>query len=738
MAYALKYTGTLIDHFGRTLRVDISENNYSGSSSNLTLAGVNKNINGSDDNLFVSRMGSEISVGLLSGSDFQFIDLYTGDSRKYRLEVFIDNVLDWTGWVIPENFSEPYDGTPYVTSISARDGLGELSSTPYDYFGVQKSLVVLLACLNKLNLLNLNVSVNIYEQNQNTAGDTSLNQTYVDTERYRGMNCGEVVQDLLNLWGARIYQKDAEWWFVNVVEYESRLITTKYGAIGNYISQSDVNTELFIGLPKDDKFADTDQTLNLLPAWRSYDINVDLGKKDSFIGNWDFTQWKIIGYEQRGDNPNSPIYAPEKWVIFSDIQTKRLISGEQSALIIGSIDSVPNGAIFQGGPFVKTGNKNLSFVLDYGLYSADPNFLGQIWIKISILETDPITESYLTSEGQWSETESYINLQNIRHKSIFTRDYTYDKYEITSEGIPIDGQLQIVICRPDAGLLLIDNFKGILRDDNLNEYPDDFEYTKIVNYNNRSRAEDLSLLTADLQDVGNETSTPSSDLANERLVYRGGLFLDTEARIPTEKWESNEISGKLQDVVFNQKKNKVNLPQWAITGTVLSKTIKTDSVLIDYEVNNNRYLVCNGNYDMEACKFNGTFIQIGNADSAGWILGEPSGIWNDGNNWDDNGQWVDSAQAQETINLSGTGSKNITAYVEQGDTITILPNENGTRNDDDIRDGGLIDPISTVPYVITNTTVSYIVDAGQTSSYVAYFDAIVSGVNTRFTVNVTI
>jgi hypothetical protein len=98
----------------------------------------------------------------------------------------------------------------------------------------------------------------------------------------------------------------------------------------------------------------------------------------------------------------------------------------------------------------------------------------------------------------------------------------------------------------------------------------------------------------------------------------------------------------LHDVVISERATKVNLPQWAITGTILSKDIKPDSTIIDYEVNNNKYLVCNGNYDMENCLFNGTYIGIGNADDAPWILGDPSATWNDGNDWDDNGQWIDA------------------------------------------------------------------------------------------------
>jgi hypothetical protein len=733
MAYGVKYTGTLIDHFGRTVKVDISENNYSGAEIPVILAGLTKNINGDDQDLFVSKLGSQISVGILTQSDFQYIDLFTGDSRKYKLQVYIDAVLDWVGWVIPENFTEPYNGTPYATTITARDGLGELSSHPFELTGVKTDREVLIEVIRKIGTPTIYFGINIFEENQVTT-DSPMIQTFTDCKRYEGLNCDEVLQDQLNRWGARIYQSEGLWWFVNIVEFESTIFMTKYNLLSPK-EEITKNTELFIGLPNNDKFANSDQTLNVLPAWKEQTIIRDFIFKGSALLNYEFDDWSQNGLD----------YLPDNWSQSGTGVIDRYSSnGKVSARFLGySTINQPTNYILQTINNIE-GNKhglklNLSFKLNK-LTDDDLLVSSQFWAKI--VNTSGGGDKYLTTDGTWSATEVFINFQSIDVK--LASNSVYIDYEIPNTlVIPEDGGLEVYVYSAFGSFLILDSFQLQLTfpqiiplsPEQFGAYPDEPIVDLIQVGNNTYVPDDLELLTGDFPDLINTGVQPYNGELNEQHIYTGGLFLATDKSEVTTNWSKLPVNyankTNLHKVVAAAKSGKVNLPQWAITGSILTKDIKPDSTIIDYEVNNNKYLVCNGNHDMEKCIFNGTFIQIGNSNVSGWILGEPSGLWNDVNDWDDNGQWVDSAQVEDTIELSGIGVHDISVYLGFGDTITVLPSAPDSMND-------AFTPITTVPYIFGTDFPIYVVSGTQTVSYSNTFEAIASGVNTKFTVNVTI
>ena len=650
MSYGLKYKGSLIDHFNRTVEVKISELDYSGSDSIVTLSGITKTFNGSDDDLFVKKIGSSVSVGLQSTSDFQFIDLYTGNSRQFKMQVYIDSVLDWAGWLIPENFTEPYDAPPYITQVTARDGLGELSSHSFDLTGVNIHLSILYEILGKISSPpNVNIGINIFEENHNTT-NSPLIQTYTDCARYEGMNCDEVLIDMLNLWGARIYQSAGAWWFMNIVEFESSVSVIKYNFFGAP-DKFTKNTELLIGRPQNNKFAHVDQQLNILPAWKEININIDLKKRDSFIRNYEFNEWTIIGqgtvviYE--GELGTITLYLIDEWDFTPNATPNRRTNDDDiyaQLVLNGATPSFPISQTVEG--LWVAGAQSMRFIMKYNINNTIET--SQFWIKI-VLDDGAGTVFYLTDTGLWTVTEAFINLQDIV-AGTDTNDVSFKTFGITSNQIPEAGTLTVSIFTSDHGRLNITDMKGDLMTKGLNEFPDKFDYIQSINVNNSFIPSDINLMTADFQDVENDDITnPSTDISNEQFVYIGGMYLAADKSSVTQRWQLKSViddggspfdtSQHLDKLVLINKGTKTSLPQWAISGSILAKDIKIDSTIIDYQINNNKYLVSNGNLDMVSCIFNGTFIQIGSYSGAPWIL--------DTDYWDDDGIWKDTSVWQE-------------------------------------------------------------------------------------------
>ena len=642
MAYFLRYNGTLIDHFGRTVEVKIYENNYTGSSEVVTLAGINKNFNGSDEDLFVSKIGSEISVGLLSETDFKYIDLYTGNARKYKLQVEIDSVLDWTGWIIPENFTEPYDGTPYITTVSARCGLGELSSHNFDLMGVKTHYEILVDIISKIGTPSIYLGVNIFEENQVTT-DSPLIQTYVDCERYSGLNCEDVLDDLLNLYGARIYQSEGAWWFVNVVEFESTINMIKYNF---FLPKDEItkDTELLIGRPKDNKFANTDQTLNILPAWKERTVIRDLDFKDSALNNYDFDNWEKSGND----------YSPSDWRLSEKGIVTRYSAEDKISLRYTVYNSTPTDyGVSQLIDNIEGGKHGIKLNISFKAIKITPEDLlvsTEFWVKIENNDLFSNTK-YLTDGGLWSDTEAFINFQNVDVDKL--QDSAFKTYELpNSEVIPYDGNVVVTIYPSKGSYLIVDycrvqlTFPEIipLSADQFGAYPDEPITDFYSISENTYIPEDLELLTGDFPDLINTGVAPYNGELNEQHMYKGGLYLLANKNQVSTNWSKlpADYTNKrnLHEIVIKDRVRKTTLPQWAITGTILAKNIKIDSTLVDYQVNNNKYLVCNGNYDMENCFFNGTYILIGSYGDAPWILDE--GVWNDDGIWKDDSVWYDS------------------------------------------------------------------------------------------------
>jgi hypothetical protein len=635
MSYALKYSGTLKDYFNRTVEVKIYELNYTGSDSVVTLSGISKRINGSDDDLFVGKMGSSVTVGLLSTSDFQFIDLYSGNSRKFKMEVYIDSVLDWVGWLIPENFTEPYDAPPYITQVTARDGLGELESHEFTVFGVVTQLLVLQSIFGKIGSPIVNIGVNIYEENHVTT-DSPLLQTYVDTNRYEGMNCDEVLNDLLNLWGARVYQSDGEWWFVNVVEFENPVDWVRYNIFGPKTTGTK-DTELLIGRPQEDKFANVDQQLNILPAWKEVKVKKELGLRDSILLNYEFKNWTRTGATD---------IVPDDWTESEYNVVNRLIGDKNPAVVFNGTNASPSlGGKFifqQPGSFVTSTQE---FRLDLSVKAISLVGTYQFWVRVQIWDGGSQFR-YLQDNGSWTSTQAFINFQNLTA----TGNDSFRDVGLNIDGIPIDGSMTVSLYASDNGQLVCQKIDLSIRTEDGERYPEEITDTYQVGDNNKIIEKEL--LTADFPDLysDNRGLVPSGFAVNEKYAYTGGLFLDTNKEAATERWQLKKVIDdggspydsalQLDKIVVNSKATKTQLPQWAISGSILSKNIKTDSAIVDYQVKNNKYLVCNGEYDMENCFFVGTYIEIGSYSGAPWILAD--GTWNDDGIWVDSDQWNDA------------------------------------------------------------------------------------------------
>src|SRR5690606_11099976 len=101
-----------------------------------------------------------------TAEDGRYLDLFTGDDSKSM--VTVEKVLSsdeypgihsvqllWRGFLLPDEYSEPYDNVNFFVNFTATDCLGILKDKyfnflPYDYN--ETVIIILSKCLKQTNL----------------------------------------------------------------------------------------------------------------------------------------------------------------------------------------------------------------------------------------------------------------------------------------------------------------------------------------------------------------------------------------------------------------------------------------------------------------------------------------------------------------------------------------------------------------------------------------------------------
>lgn len=288
MAYSEKYFIPYCLDNGDVCRASILEEGFVGSPIEVKGQPVPTSIiyDSDSDFKFSPIRASTCEINMIFGDDsgIDFEDMWTADERKFKVEIIVDSVLIWTGYIIPNGFQYAFTGGLYLATVTASDGLGTLedyifrdenTNKPYgnsdltynDGFMFPWSLIA-TEILRKLDLdLDLWCCVNSYEQSMTKTGDTRdadpLSTSYVNVKTYikeseerekpywskkgEEWNCKEVLENMLYIFGAKIYQEKGVWRIKSIdsdVDYGSgstQLYWRKYNTLNVYLGYETIN-----------------------------------------------------------------------------------------------------------------------------------------------------------------------------------------------------------------------------------------------------------------------------------------------------------------------------------------------------------------------------------------------------------------------------------------------------------------------------------------------------------------
>ena len=198
-----------------------------------------------------------------SGHDAFITDLASSPEGRFsaKLSTTLLNTQYWVGGILPDIVTYQ-DRDPYVFQVRATDGIGALRKIKYDnagvlYTGKASYKDHIMNVLNKIPYKSqhwtgsdifLRTAVDWWEETMtNAKSNDPLALAYVDHSAYykiekgdkKALTCYEVLEDILKVFGARIWQHDGCFWVEQVSYRQGDFVTRRYNAAGTYLGVTD-------------------------------------------------------------------------------------------------------------------------------------------------------------------------------------------------------------------------------------------------------------------------------------------------------------------------------------------------------------------------------------------------------------------------------------------------------------------------------------------------------------------
>ena len=303
MAYNTKYLFRFNSIHGVEYRIYLEEDGYSGSIIHRPL-GRAPILRMKENDPFRS---TSLDLVLECQTEGEYVDLYTTDPLKYRVQVFRrigvgENEFIWRGFVATEIYSEPDIAPPYDVSITATDGLGVLKE--YDFTPGPRTIVGHLDYLLGQTGLNIDLwSVSALKVQGGTV-PAFFDNVKIDLDYMAGKNCYEVLSELLTTLRLVVTQWRGAWLLIREtdVSVASNGKVPGYDMVG-YTSSMNIDYMAKVvgrmGATGVDMWPVGHLTRRVVPAKKSIVVRADWHPKN---GAPALMNWTTVGTVYDGSN----------------------------------------------------------------------------------------------------------------------------------------------------------------------------------------------------------------------------------------------------------------------------------------------------------------------------------------------------------------------------------------------------------------------------------------------------
>ena len=432
MAYGLRYTLTQILRDGTSSVVNIYEKDYVGVTV-LAYDAVNIEIqaNSSGDEPLPQIISSQLNISFiipLADNSSTFPDLLSFDDRRYYVEYKNGVTVLWVGFLFNDYLTVPFT-TGYVTvSLIATDGLKFLEYEKYNLIDTESinnivSLIdVISYCLNVINYptqLHLITSCSYYAQGMVNRGALIGADPFTQTFQYRrdylGLNCYEVLTNIITSFGCRLFQSDGKWQILTINEQANTTqYYTEYGIDPfTYIGAGTLNNNITIAPYASDSiyFIGDSQTKIIRKGYPRVELTSKWEPASNYAHNGDFKAYTdpysptgIVGWT--GGKIGAPLASIFNFTINNESEYNDVFmalfsgtysSGYQVYLYSGTDLSIPYFL-----PYISVPSFTVKF--QYKIQESGQR------AKMNVMVTNPDTGVtwYYNQSETWQNTPAYI------------------------------------------------------------------------------------------------------------------------------------------------------------------------------------------------------------------------------------------------------------------------------------------------------------------------------------------
>jgi len=535
MAYGLKYILRYeTERFGTDIRVLIYAKDYTGEA-------TPKKIGAGRIQLSLDRdgqiKGSTLDFSIQADTDMEFASFFTLDNKAHRVELEFNHGVTWTGYIVADQYSEPFIAPPYDVQVMCTDGLGLLKNETFALTGMVSRFEAIRYCIDKIGIaLPYAININIWEERMNQSLHNMLDQLYFQAEILSDKTCYEALQSLLPE-NCFINQANGYW----MVERPTDRTLPRYifNADGTASSETynwhtflrQLNTVEYSIINRGSLYPIGNLMLEMQSAWRKFTIKQTYGKKESFFRNYNF-------------KANSAYWSatPSFFSFFSvnktEITSYAILSNTQSSLINcinQSINVISTSPITLNINYAIAGYVTKYINDNSGNYTIS-KIKNSIQIQLKLIGTSG--KSYFLDQNGWSETLKNIKIKDVE-ASINLDTLNFQTLNIVASKLPESGIVTISVFQlvPDSFFDINHKFLGLCIE-NILFYNNDIahfnnieETEVILNENATDSNKSVDLLPVDLPDY-----------ENNNLYFDNGNYVKVDGEyLPANKWGSTEV-----------------------------------------------------------------------------------------------------------------------------------------------------------------------------------------------------
>jgi hypothetical protein len=369
MSYGVKYKCEFKSSLNADIKVYILKEDYNSAVQDITMSGIPVRINyvGEEEKYNIIR-GSECILEFQSEYNNQFSEIMLADLYTFQVQIWKNNSMIWQGFVVQDNYTEPFQSAPYFISIRATDGLGSLKTIDFKsadssfYLNQMTFIEVIQKCLSKLkNATQLVTSIDVFESRidrvdtKNEAlNKISVNPYLFIEDDLNTLKCDVVLTYILQIFNCYIHYSNGKYFIERVnYKYNETIIRRNYpinfdGVLAPVASVTTENISGNIGRNTGLLLTDGDASITYQPLFNKIQIDSDVVNANAIIVNSYFRNW------------NASTGVPFNWV-------------KSGTLNIAKLNNIQSGDYIQVNE--KVADANLSYTSNM-LTALNVNFNG--------------------------------------------------------------------------------------------------------------------------------------------------------------------------------------------------------------------------------------------------------------------------------------------------------------------------------------------------------------------------